>query len=69
MAQLSFDAVFEHAGVAEQPGEHGDQVGFAEASADGAVDRIVEHDGVGRGDSGWWMESQVRSRPSGLSST
>ena len=32
------DAVFEHAAVAEQPGDHGGEVGFTEQGAEGAVD-------------------------------
>ena len=31
-------AVFEHAAVTEQPGDHGGEVGFAEQGAEGAID-------------------------------
>lgn len=43
------DAVFEHARVALEPGDHGGEVGFAEQGTLGAVDGIVEQDGVGVG--------------------
>ena len=40
------DTVFEHAGVALQPGDHGGEIGFAQQGAQRAVDGVVQADGV-----------------------
>ncbi len=46
------DAVLKHAGIAEHPGNDGIQISFAERSADGAIDGVVEHHSISAGRGG-----------------